>query len=76
MTDTTDAYRASLLQSVQMAQTQQRLREMSDDELQELIAQGLGLPAGTRFTDAQIDMLIEHERIIDHGNTSEGPDPV
>ena len=60
----TDLYREQLLIAVQDMQSEQLTRQLSamtDDEMQDLIAVDLGLPKGTRFTDVQLEMLIEHE---------------
>jgi hypothetical protein len=64
-----DEYRTKLIQAVDRAQRQearQRFEAMSDEELNAFICTSLGLPAGTQFTDEQLEMMIEH------GNASEG----
>jgi hypothetical protein len=55
---------------VQRQQARQRFEVMGDAELNAWICSSLGLPAGTQFTDEQLEMLLEH------GNASECPEPV
>jgi hypothetical protein len=55
---------------VQRQQARQRFERMGDDELSAWICRSLGLPAGTQFSDENLEMLLEH------GNASEGPEPV
>jgi hypothetical protein len=62
----TDTYREQLLASVQDMQREQftrQLRTMTDEELNNAICDGLGLPRCTQFTDEQLEMLIESHKM-------------
>jgi hypothetical protein len=61
--------RSKLIEAVDRVQRQearQRFEAMPDEDMSAWICTSLGLPAGTRFTDEQLEMLLEH------GNASEG----
>jgi hypothetical protein len=67
MTTDNDEYRSQLLRAVGRIQaterqkaSQEAAREMTDEQLMEVITTGLGLPAGTPFTDEQLDMIASH----------------
>lgn len=62
----TDTYREQLLASVQDMEREhfsRQLRTMTDEELNNEICDGLGLPRGTQFTDEQLEMLIESHKM-------------
>jgi hypothetical protein len=68
-----DEYRSKLIEAVDRVQRQearQRFEAMPDEELSAWICTSLGLPAGTQFSDENLEMLLEH------GNASEGSEPV
>jgi len=50
--------RQSLIEAVEQVQARQRAREMSEEELDAAICEGLGLPRGTQFTDEQWEMIL------------------
>jgi hypothetical protein len=52
-----DEYRARLIEQVRRLQAQEAAREMSDAELMGVITTDLGLPAGTPFSDEQIELI-------------------
>jgi hypothetical protein len=60
MTTNDDEYRTKLLEAVRSVQAEQEAREMTDEQLLEVICSGLGLPAGTTFTDEQLEMIAKH----------------
>jgi hypothetical protein len=55
-------YRARLIEAVQHSQTQQEAREMTDEQLNDIICTSLGLPAGTQFTDEQLGMIADYPK--------------
>ena len=58
----TDDYRARLIEAVQQSQTQQEVREMTDEQLNDIICSGLGLPKGTEFSDDQLRMIADYPK--------------
>jgi hypothetical protein len=61
MTTDNDEYRSQLLKAVERIQATERqkaAREMTDEQLMEVITTGLGLPSGTPFTDEQLAMIV------------------
>jgi hypothetical protein len=64
-----DEYRNRLIQAVDRAQREearQRFERMGYEELSAWICTSLGLPAGTQFTDEQLEMM------LDRSNASKG----
>jgi hypothetical protein len=60
-----DEYRTKLIQAVDRAQRQearQRFEAMGDEELNAWICTSLGLPAGTQFTDEQLEMMLQYNQ--------------
>ena len=53
-----DNYRAQLLKAVSDLGAQEA-RQLSEERLTELVCLHLGLPAGTQFTDEQLEMIVE-----------------
>ena len=58
----TDDYRARLIEAVQHSQMQQEVREMTDEQLNDIICNDLGVPAGTQFTDEQLEMIADYPK--------------
>lgn len=58
----TDDYRARLIEAVQRTNGQQELERLSDEQLNALICNDLGLPAGSQFTDEQLGMIASHQQ--------------
>jgi len=44
-------------------EAQKRVKEMSDVELEAMIAASLGLPPGTKFSDEQLKMILRSQKI-------------
>jgi hypothetical protein len=61
----TDTYRAELIKAVRdmrREQVRQEVSNMSNEEVNNVICDSLGVPRGTQFTVEQLEMLIEsHE---------------
>jgi hypothetical protein len=55
-----NGYRAQLIEAVERSRVQQKIKEMTDEELIATICTGLGLPPGTTFTDEQLQMIAKH----------------
>jgi hypothetical protein len=77
MTTNDDEYRTRLIEEVRRIQAQQEVKEMSDQQLEAGISSSLGLPAGTTFTEEQLEMIIKHRASasLSHQERSEDPQP-
>jgi hypothetical protein len=60
MTSNNEEYRAQLIEAVRSVQAKHEVKEMTDQQLREVICSGLGLPLGTTFTDEQLEMIAKH----------------
>jgi hypothetical protein len=52
------------VERVQRLQAQQRFEQMSDSEQNAWICRILGLPAGTQFTDEQLEMMLQYNQPV------------
>ena len=53
--------REKLIKAVELVREREaleRLQEMTDEQIEDWIAASLGLPAGTKFTDEQLEMML------------------
>lgn len=56
--------REKLIKAVELVrarEARERVKEMTDEQLEDEIASGLGLPTGTKFTDEQLKMIMKHQ---------------
>ena len=60
MTTNNEEYRTQLIEAARRIRAKQEAKEMTDGQLMEVICSGLGLPAGTSFTDEQLEMIAKH----------------
>jgi hypothetical protein len=52
--------REKLIEAAERAYWRERAKDMSDSELMEAICSGLGVPAGTQFTEGQLRIIADH----------------
>jgi hypothetical protein len=60
MTTHDDEYRTRLIEEVRRIRAREAAREMPDERLMGVITTELGLPAGTPFTDEQLEMIANY----------------
>lgn len=72
MTTHVDEYRARLIEEVRRLQAQEEVRQMTDAKLLQVICFQLGLPAGTPFTDEQLEMIANFKGQEQRPNHSKG----
>ena len=53
-------HRERLIEAAERAYWRERVKEMSDAELEAHLCSSLGLPPGTTFTDDQLEMIQQY----------------
>jgi hypothetical protein len=63
MTTDNEKYRAQLLEAaeeIRASEVREEALQMTDEQLMEVITTSLGLPAGTPFTDEQLEIIANY----------------